>query len=371
MEYSEKQLKEAKLLLRKIGFTDEDKIEKILKYYLNEFGTETSYTVVSYGSRSNNYKPTILKHEKETSYKCVSLLKWETELRSKYNEIELINQSPTEYIRATDFASFVFCPASYSISKTFKIEHYLNKSKIDKGSKQHEQLRLIKKKKFGFDEYYISKLNESQKKVIKKLKSCKLIFSGHDENDSFFLNHDKKFIGKPDYIFVDPKGNYFVVEEKYHYLNSTIADNTFFLDNNVRKNQNFYTSNIIQLQSYLDYIKDHDIKYGILINWCYSVKNGDLFFADFTHKVIYKGDNSQFLEEIRSKIMNFRESKSIKFKNNVNINKCLNCSVNLYCSHKTDNFDNLKIPYEIESLKLINIQLDDYDENHEEEIPIF
>ena len=153
MGYSKWELREAKLLLRKVGFSDDDKIEKILNHYLDEHGTETSYTVVSYGNRRNNYKPTIISHKLDTSYKCLNLLRQEVEFRQKHSEIVLLDNKKSEYISATDLSSFIFCPASYSISKTFKIEHLSNKSKIDKGNQHHDELRLIKNTNFGFALY--------------------------------------------------------------------------------------------------------------------------------------------------------------------------------------------------------------------------
>jgi hypothetical protein len=365
----EYELKEAKFLLKQIGFTNEDIINQIISHYKIEYRIiEKYYHLVSYGSKRNNYKPSYITTENVID-NSLKLLRWEVELRKKYHEFKIIQKKSTDYISATDLASFIFCTASYSISKSFKIEHFLNKSKIDEGNQQHEELRLINKKKFGFNEHYISKLDNKQKSVINKLKSCKLIYCGHDEDGKVFVNHEKKFIAKPDYIFLDPKNNYFIIEEKYHYQKNIFAEEQFYKDLN--KNKNFYSNNIIQLQSYVDYLKEYDIKYGVLINWYYTIKNDKLFFSDFTYKIIKKGNNNQFLEKTFSDIHNFKKNGTIQFANNINIKKCLNCSVNLYCSHKTDNFDKLQIPYNINDLKLINIEnnIDD-EENNEVAIPI-
>ena len=285
-------------------------------------------------------------------------------MRNKYYDIEILKNNNSEYISATDLAAFIFCPASYSVSKSFKIDQFLNKSKIQKGSKLHDELRLIYKKEvFGFNDSYFSYLNNNKKSVIKKIKSCRLIYNGHAENNNTFVNQEKKFIGKPDYIFVDPNNNYFVVEEKYHFRK--------FKENRPFNHNDFYPNNLIQLQSYLEYIKDYDIKYGVLVNWYYTIENENFIFIDFSYKVIKKGNNNQFLEKTFSDIHNFKKNGTIQFANNINIKKCLNCSVNLYCSHKTDNFDKLQIPYNINDLKLINIKnnIDD-EENNEVAIPI-
>lgn len=369
MKYSKWELKEATLLIKKIGFNDEEKIEKILRYYYYKYGTEISYQVISYGTRKNNYKPTIIEIENNTTFKCLNLLRFEVDIRKKYNEIEQLKKNDSGYLSATDLASYVFCPASYSISKSFKIEHFLDERKLEKGNEHHNQLRFIKKEKFGFNDSYISKLNTKQKSIINKIKSCKLIYYGHGDDNKTFINQEKKFISKPDYIFIDPNNNHFVVEEKYHYQNKYIAN--YEHKNDYNKAKNFYPNNIIQLQSYIDYIKEFDIKYGIIINWYYSIKNDQLSFHDFTFKVIYKGNNNPFLETIFSEISEFKKKGNTNFNKNINLKKCLNCSVNLYCSHKTGNFDKLDFPYNIEDLKIIDIEPNIESENDKDDNDTF
>lgn len=42
----------------------------------------------------------------------------------------------------------------------------------------------------------------------------------------------------------------------------------------------------------------------------------------------------------------------MEFRASINLNKCAACVVNKYCTHKTDKFDVLKIPYSKNDLLL-------------------
>lgn len=353
MNYTENELKNAKYLIRKIGFTNEEKILQLLIHYENEYSyIESTQSTKGIKNRKGQISKYINIYKKEIKNdRCLSMLKWEVELRKNVSELELKEFNEKQYISATDLAAFIFCPASYSISKSFFVEHTLNKLKIDTGSELHEELNLIYKKKyFGFKEDYVSYLNDKQKSILNKIKSCKLIFKGHDDEDKFFKNHERKFIGQPDYIFLDPNNNYFVVEEKYHFQKSNMLIK--YSGDSKYKNTDFFPNNLTQLQSYIECINEYDIKYGILINWYYHFDDDKIIIHDFTYKILKKGVNTELFEKTILDIINFKNSKTIEFNNDVNINKCANCSVNLYCSHKTDNLDKLQIPYNKHDLKL-------------------
>ncbi len=165
MNYTEKELKYAKLLIKKIGFVNEEKINKLLEHYDKEYGY-AEYTTSTKGIKNRNgrvYKHINIYKKEVQNERCLRVLNWEIKLREKYNEIEIKNND-SDYVSATDLSSYIFCPASYSIIKSFHIKHTLNQLKINKGSQLHEKLNLINNKKyFGFNDEYISKLNDRQK----------------------------------------------------------------------------------------------------------------------------------------------------------------------------------------------------------------
>lgn len=344
MNYNEYELDESIKLLKSIGFKDEDKIKIILQEYENKFGyIDYEYTTRERRNRKGqktftNYFQKVYKNDI-----CIKYLKLEFNLKSNHNEV-IKKENKNEKISATDIANYIYCPACYSISNSFKIEHSINQNKKTNGTKLHDELKLIyDKKEFG----NITKLKDilfDHKDIISKIKKCKSIYIGSNSNSKVFYNDSLQYIGKPDYIFLDPNNDFFVVEEKFHLLNSKSK----------RDYTEFYTNNLIQLQSYIEYINEIDIKYGVLIVWDYIINNDQLLTLNFKHKIIKKGIDKKFLDKTYNEIIQFKKNIKIPFKNNINLNKCLNCSVSLYCSHKTGKYNYLEFPYNLNHLKIID-----------------
>lgn len=360
MDYTSEELEYANYLLKLIGFKNEEKINILLKHYEDQF----SYLDIIVKSKPvRNRKGQIYKYVNSSrkvkkNEICLDMLRKEVELRIN-NKIELKEYLESDYISASDLSSFVFCPACYSISKTFKINFTLNKFKIENGNRLHEKLFFLKNESlFGFNGNFNSNFTDKQTTFLKKIYSCKLIFKGHKSEKNKFVNHEIKFIGQPDYIFKDPNDNYFVLEEKFHFRDPYKTSNNFEQIDNWAID--FFSNQLVQLQSYIEYIKDFEINYGIIVNWYYQYIDGDLNVYNFTYKIVKKDYDKSLLKNTFEEILLFKKNKILNFKNNVNINKCANCSVNLYCSHKTDNFETLKLPYDKDDLKLINI---DYSDN--------
>lgn len=352
MSLTESQYEYATTLLKLLGYSDEEKIEQLLVLYDNKYSTnEYSSSTESLKNRKGQHYKTINTYKSRTVNKSIDIIKWELEQIFELKKRKLENIELGKYTSATDLANFVFCNASYSISKTFEIKESPNKSKIDAGTELHEDLRIISEKKyFGFDDDFISNFTEKQLQILKKIKSCKLIFKGHKEEKQIFKNKEKKFIGQPDYIFLDPNNDYFVVEEKYHYHQNYDSDNEIIKFSSDKKyaTKDFFPNHLIQLQSYIDYILEYNIKYGLLINWYYHInKNGQMYIHDFTYKILRKNTNTEFLEGTLLAVENFKNTKTMLINNDINLNKCFNCSVKFYCTHKTDNKKPVQFPYNI------------------------
>ncbi|SEP97356.1 hypothetical protein [Flavobacterium urocaniciphilum] len=352
MNYNEDELDKSINLLKSIGFTDENKIKIILQEYENILGyIDYEYTTRERRNRKgqktySSYFQKVYKNDK-----IVEFLKLEFNLK-KNNEI-IKKENKNKKISATDLANYIYCPANYSISNSFNIEHSINQSKKSNGSKLHNELKLIyKKKKFGDIRNLHNNYFFDNKNIIKKISNCRLIYSGSDTNTKFYSNDNLNYIAKPDYIFLDPNNNFFVVEEKFHLYNSKSKKNDI----------KFYTNNLIQLQSYIEYINELDIKYGVLIDWSFTINKDEFILLGFKHKIIKKGNNKQLLEKTYNEILKLNNEKKIPFNKNVNILKCINCSVSIYCSHKTEKFEYLEFPYNIEHLKIV---MNDNDNNND------
>ena len=354
MAFSKKQNIFLDYLLEKIGFKKKDLISKYKDKLESVYGKyyEDTATITYGGGR------TILKnYYRYSNSECIDEVLKEIEIRKNLSTIALLNFTENSKISATDLSSFDFCPASFAINKSFVIEHPTREDKRAIGINFHETLRLLDKNiPTGYKESDFVQYDVREHQTIKKIKDCKLVYSGHTKEKVVFKNQLKNFIGQPDYIFKDPNGKYFVVEEKFKYLNNYYNPDDNRAEEIEKSKQKikstFFSNHIIQIASYLDYIKEYDLDYGILIYWFYEFINNRPYVHSVSTKVIKKGEYSQLLEKTISNVNDFVERKEIDFKNIVNPNKCGACVVNKYCAHKTDELDILKIPYNRFYLKL-------------------
>ncbi|WP_299064802.1 PD-(D/E)XK nuclease family protein [uncultured Polaribacter sp.] len=354
MAFSEKQNLFLDYLLEKVGFQKEDlifnyktKLESVYGKYHKEWKRviyDNGYTYMRYFFRYSNSE-------------CIEEVLKEIDIRKNLGSISLLKLNENSKISATDLSSFNFCPVSFSINKSFVIEHPTGEDKRIIGINFHETLRLIDKQiPKEYDESDFIEYDVRENNIIKKIKNCELIFSGHTKEKTVFENQSKNFIGQPDYIFKDPNGKYFVVEEKFKYLNSYYNPEDFQSEE-IEKNRQkikttFFSNHIIQLASYLDFIKEYDFDYGVLIYWFYDFNDNRPFVHSVSTKIIKKSEYSPLLDKTLSNLNDFIENKEIDFKNKVNPNKCAACIVNKYCAHKTGELNILKIPYNRYDLKL-------------------
>ncbi|MFP5437641.1 MAG: hypothetical protein ACLGH8_07655 [Bacteroidia bacterium] len=328
MNLTSNQYKYAVDLLNQIGYIDDKLINEVLELYTAKYCRVIKNTY--------NGKTT-----KRYSYDMMyDILKKEINIKKEFNHLKRLEINYSSYNSATDLSSFYFCIASFSISKSYLIEHNLNQSLLSIGETIHEKLRLLKKTSIIKRDFSTISLSNSQKDFLEKINLCELVYSGHSINSKIFYNNKKKYLGKPDYIFKDRNGRYFIVEEKFR------------LRGNHSNSENItYQSDIIQIQSYMDYIINFDISYGILINWHYSTSDGlligdnkNIFINNFNYKIIYKNTYSHLLERKNYEVHSFKQNGVVSFPN-VNSTKCLNCSVSFYCFHKTNRFNTVNLPY--------------------------
>src|SRR5690554_2666269 len=138
--FSEKQLAFMAYLFERIGFQDEDfikgyrgKLESIYGRYYRERRTETypnGFTIDRW----------ILKYS--NSGVIEELLK-EIKIKKNVSSIKLKSFDDKTSISATDLGNYHYCPASFSISKSFIIEFPTGKIRRSIGKDFHEKLRLL------------------------------------------------------------------------------------------------------------------------------------------------------------------------------------------------------------------------------------
>jgi hypothetical protein len=167
-----------------------------------------------------------------------------------------IKSNPSRYIKpfdeslytsASEYSSYVFCPISLILSKRFNIPSTVFQ---DTGTILHERTLLAKAMLQKYSDYFDaterdnSSLNDfidiHNKHFFDDLNNSSLLYSGHinDEPRPFF-GEKAKFVGQPDYTFVNQKGQSYVVEEKFRFLEKEESD--------IRA----YKSHVIQLLSYI------------------------------------------------------------------------------------------------------------------------
>jgi len=347
MAFSEKQRLYLTYLLRLIGLQNEKQLflytEMITKTF-SKIEFEPGRQYISYDE-------------------CFKILKREIELK-QYHSIE--NKAPTASVNATDLSSFVFCPASFSINKSFVIDYPTNKEEMELGTNYHSLLITAKKKYIKSSNYReLSKNEIYNSNILVEIKSSKLIYSGHSQRRPFY-NDQENYYGDPDYIFVNSEnGEKFIVEEKFSYKSDPgkLDYTEYEFSDYQRANEesenwrkmrtHFYKNHIVQLYSY---IRNHPdkISYGYLIYWYYDFNGEEMYIHKYDIKKIKPNKEYEYLyQNVRSEIKRIVDSKIVEFNNDeVNVNKCVKCSVNKYCGHKTGRYSNLTFPYEKRFLRL-------------------
>ncbi len=241
-------------------------------------------------------------------------------------------------ITASDISSFTFCPASYAIGKSYYI---IPNWKTSKGSKFHEAAKLIDffssgKVNLSGDGISRSLLTAKNKSFFDAIGKSNLYYSGHSPKDRQRFFKSKNFVCQPDYIFIDSNGEYFVVEEKYKFSGD---DECYFINHQ------------LQCASYIYGIHEIEIAYGYLIYWKTSYTETSEGTRIQTvgcdaKKIERTSKIKEMLISTFKEIQGFNSAKIVNFNiENINVNKCINCSVAAICGHKYARFSSLKLPY--------------------------
>nr|MBC7614269.1 hypothetical protein [Pseudopedobacter sp.] len=341
-------------MLKKIGMTNNSDIAIYLEHLENLYGKMVSFP--SQKSYSGIYW-------KYSVSACIELIKQEIDLKQSINSIEFC--LPKSTFSATDLSNYEYCPASFVINNSFKIEKPSGVEFTEIGKEFHNKLLATRttwyeKKNIDFSSIDLD---------VKKVRDSRLIFAGHQEDDKKFNNEN--WVGIPDYIFQDLENNYFVVEEKFHYKKD--PEDIYVYDEytaeEAEKEQKawsnykayFFSNHIVQIVSYIKNIKEYSLKYGYLLYWYYDIKNDE----PYIHKVLAKRINlNEQTEELYSNTVNGikqlgTNTETLFQIDKLNMKKCAGCVVNKYCGHKTKRFEMLTFPYNLNFLNLFYAKFPD------------
>lgn len=348
MNLSEKQLIFRKYLLEKLGYVEDN--------FLNKYLTVAGVSVDS--------------------------LNVELQLWTK-KEYKFKGQQ-NNFISATDISNFTYCPVSYAISKTFEVKknrlavigeslhskckllRYIKPSAIstlkpagndldrdvEEGERKKAESPTLESDKF---------INEETKSFFSEIKGSEVVFTGHKEDNTenrYFISKQGNYVGQPDYIFFSKVENkYFVVEEKF--TSGKIDLDDTFLDYKSSSNQQFvfHNNHLNQLRSYLFGINDYPIDHGYLIYWIYEYSYGELDVHKCKILRIEKEDAQKnelikYFIQLKNAISNKGGVFDIKSRN---ANKCANCATKSLCGHKTGKYDSYTIPYSINYMHVNDI----------------
>jgi hypothetical protein len=331
----------ADFLLKSFGFEEGDHLETFKEVYFPLFNEYLSWDFMI------NNSVDVLMAEKKFRKEAFKFIK---------------REKNTNTVSASDIGSFVFCPASFSISKTFEVPP---NEQMRIGTRFHQKGLLAAFKNKEFRDGNSTNLSADVNSFLGLIAESKYIFGGHREESKniYFRNEEISWIGQPDYIFIDRDNQYFVVEEKFRIRS--------------RENENF-DSYGAQLLSYIHFIKDREIRYGFLVVWNYE------YFKEGTYQPselklsgckIYRYNKDergrQRIESIVGKIKQFKSFGDSLFEHHkVNPVKCARCSKVFFCGHKVKKFSNITFPYHTRYLKIYSVPFPKELEKKTQEEPI-
>ena len=294
--------------------------------------------------------------------KSTNLAVWEPDLvKMQYTVIkEIYNQSVSRKrlpikkfsISATDLSSFAFCPASYSIQKTFEAAV----SEIGNIGEQLHDKRILLSKRVEQTRTKMFNISSGKKPatcidlgvsesiwkhispLIEEISVSKMVFHGHGRGEKvFFVDSSGKFVGSPDYIFQKRNGTRFVVEEKF----SLQKPNSRWISEP-------FSNHVAQVAAYMGLIDKIEAQYGYLLYWTFSFGDNERPYIRSAQafKIFPSTDLVSWVRGISADINSLYKSEKLRFDQaRLNSWKCVNCVVSDLCNHKTGIFDCLTFPY--------------------------
>ncbi len=351
----------------------------MLSYKQTIFGT---YLLNQIGITDKNFAERYLKYLESMYGRSVVIECLLEEVNLKKNKTEIVEKDfKNQLFSATDLSNYRYCPVGYSIGKSFDILKPNGIEYTDIGKFLHEKLLLFRQIDSKNPPVHYNGFEIDSDPVIKEIISSELIFCGHSIDKAIFTNKNENYSGSPDYIFQDKSSRYFVVEEKfqkksdyrkyeryfeyYRYKYQTDSFENQSLQDRLDKATNwsdseifFYPNHELQTLSYIRNIQDYKIEYGYLIYWFYDIENG----YPYIHRVgvkrlemneVTENQYKLYVTQLSDLMINGKQ----KFeKDKLHPNKCAACVVSKYCGHKTGLIDEFSFPYNLNDLKIFQVE---------------
>ncbi|ALL05582.1 hypothetical protein AQ505_08810 [Pedobacter sp. PACM 27299] len=277
----------------------------------------------------------------------------EIHLRQKKNVEKAYIQNKT--LSVSDLSRYLFCPVSYAINRTYKVYSSEN---WEKDEWKREKLYLGDRyRKFYESKKFEDVFKDTKLEVTQNFKEkFQAIFDSKIELNNvttkeprIMTSHSKNMKGAPDYIFLHPKGNRFVLTEKFSHYSSSDYNNPF-------------ESDLIKHYAFLQEFTNYHIHFGLFLTWYYTFqdvedgKEGEKEMVISHYRLIKVKLDPKRIISLNSTIEKLKvfSKDAIMMVDGEKLSqpkKCLNCSVISYCHHKTGQFNKIELPYELMPLQ--------------------
>ncbi|MBX3162939.1 MAG: tetratricopeptide repeat protein [Bacteroidetes bacterium] len=281
------------------------------------------------------------------------------EFYRRKNNVYTSIYNPNKITLISDLSDFEFCPASFAISETFtvasnaawEINEWNGEKKylIDR----YNEFQKSKSINEVFNDNFLIAISDTTEKDFTPIFNSKLIFNNYNGlNEAYFSNSTDTIRGKPDYIFENANSERFVVVEKFTKRTS-------------EKIQTAFSNDLVKVYGYIFELETLNVDFGYLIYWYWEYEDIPMENGSVKKKIKIKAyrifkiekniNNKSKLENVIEKVKSFKQSKEFSVDGDKIsfANKCLHCSVVSLCNHKTGKFNLIKLPYDVNSLTVI------------------
>ena len=268
------------------------------------------------------------------TYVLAKILKsFEDELKIRKTGVENISLNP--YLTVSEVSDYIFCPVSFAINASINVSTLI--SSWEKGQREDDLYPNLKKyyDKFQETKDYANAFNNVISKDninidLQNILSSKLMLYGQQAN-TYFTNEQLNLRGMPQYVFEASNKTKFIVMEKVEKNSSQ---------------RNLFPNEQAKIELCLSSFPKEQFAYGYMIFWYYDDNDN---FLDYHIIKINKSTNNQNLLSTIEQVNIFRQNKYMSIDpNKVSYpNKCVNCSVQSICKHKTGSIKEVILPYKL------------------------
>ena len=277
---------------------------------------------------------------------------FQEEFHNRLKAIPERNYRENKVTLVSDLSHYLFCPVSFAINESFKVDTNASWEKDEwLGEKElfidrHRRFQITNSFKDVFDGCDIEINTQLQQDFESLFRSTIRVNNATNPKPTIYANKAGDLKGAPDYIMQDSSGIKFAITEKFSSIYSADSNTPF-------------DSDLIKHYAFIDELVEAEISFGYLITWYWHLIDIQTEAGRQKKKIVIKSyrltkvkadqSNSNKLKRTIQDVNDFKARKSMEVDGDriSFANKCLNCSVISYCSHKTGKFNVINLPYDL------------------------